>query len=64
MRFKQAFVPVVADWLGLPETVAEVAERTVFGYLIVVLGVSIPVYGISAFKKVARVMPPIVSYFQ
>jgi hypothetical protein len=63
MRFKQAFVPVAVDRLGLAEAVAEVAERTVFGDLMVALGVPIPVYGIPAFKKVARVMLPIVSHF-
>ena len=51
------------DRLGLAEAVAEVAERTVFGDLMVALGVPIPVYGIPAFKKVARVMLPIVIYF-
>ncbi len=63
VRFKQAFVPVAVDRLGLAEAVAEVAERTVFGDLMVALGVPIPVYGIPAFKRVARVMLPIVSHF-
>jgi hypothetical protein len=63
VRFKQAFVPVAVDRLGLAEAVSEVAERTVFGDLMVALGVPIPIYGIPAFKRVARVMLPIVSYF-
>ncbi len=63
VRFKQAFVPVAADRAGLAEAVAEVAERTVFGDLMVALGVPIPIYGIPAFKRVARVMLPIVSHF-
>ena len=63
VRFKQAFVPVAVDRLGLAGAVDEVAERTVFGDLMVALGVPIPVYGISAFKKVARIMLPMVSYF-
>ena len=63
VHFKQAFVPVAVDRLGLAEAVAEVAERTVFGDLMVALGVPIPVYGIPAFKRVARVMLPMVSYF-
>ena len=61
--FKQVFVPVAADRTGLAEAVAEVAERTVFGDLMVALGVPIPIYGIPAFKRVARVMLPIVSHF-
>jgi hypothetical protein len=63
VRFKQAFVPVAVDRLGLAEAVAEVADRTVFGDLMVALGVPIPVYGIPAFKRVARIMLPIVSHF-
>ncbi|GAB4505141.1 MAG: hypothetical protein Fur0043_21360 [Anaerolineales bacterium] len=63
VRFQQAFVPVAVDRLGLAEAVAGVSERVVFGDLMVALGVPIPIYGIPAFKRVARVMLPIVSYF-
>jgi hypothetical protein len=63
VHFKQAFVPVAIDRLGLAEAVAEVAERTVFGDLMVALGVPLPIYGIPAFKRVARVMLPFVSHF-
>ncbi len=62
-RFKQAFVPVAVDRLGLAEAVAEVSEIIVSGDLMVALGVPIPLYGIPAFKRVARVMLPIVSWF-
>lgn len=63
VHFKQAFVPLAVDRLGLSEAVSEVAERTVFGDLMVALGVPLPVYGIPAFKRVLRVMLPIVSHF-
>jgi hypothetical protein len=63
VRFKQAFVPVAADRSGLAEAVAGVADKTVFGDLMVALGVPLPIYGIPAFKRVARIMLPIVSYF-
>jgi hypothetical protein len=62
-RFKQGFVPVAVDRLGLAEAVAEVSERIVSGDLMVALGVPVPLYGIPAFKRVARIMLPIVSYF-
>jgi hypothetical protein len=62
-RFKQAFIPVAVDRLGLAEAVAEVSERIVSGDLMVALGVPIPLYGIPAFKRVARIMLPIVSHF-
>lgn len=63
VRFEQAFVPVAADRLGLAEAASEVSERVVFGDLMVALGVPIPVYGILAFKRLARIMLPLVSYF-
>jgi hypothetical protein len=62
-HFKQAFVPVAVDRLGLAQAVSEVSERIVLGDLMVALGVPIPVYGIPAFKRIARFMLPIVSYF-
>lgn len=62
-RFKQAFIPVAIDRLGLAEAVAEVAEQVVFGDLMVGLGLPLPIYGIPAFKRIARMMLPLVSYF-
>jgi hypothetical protein len=63
VHFKQAFVPVAVDRIGLAQAVAEVSDKTVFGDLMVALGVPLPIYGVPAFKRVARVMLPIVSYF-
>ena len=62
-HFRQGFVPVAADRQGLAEAVAEVSDRVVIGDLMVALGVPLPLYGIRAFKRVARLMLPIVSYF-
>jgi hypothetical protein len=62
-RFKQGFVPVAVDRQGLATAVADVCDKAVFGDLMVALGVPIPIYGIPAFKRVARIMLPIVSYF-
>ncbi len=62
-HFQQGFVPVAVDRQGLAEAVAEVSENVVIGDLMVALGVPIPIYGIPAFKRVARIMLPIVSYF-
>jgi len=63
VRFKQGFVPVAVDRQGLAEAVAEVSDKIVIGDLMVALGVPIPIYGIPAFKRVARMMLPFVSYF-
>ena len=63
VHFKQGFVPVAVDRQGLATAVAEVCDETVFGDLMVVLGIPIPLYGIAGFKRLARIMLPIVSYF-
>ncbi len=63
IRFKQAFIPVAVDRIGLAEAVAEVADQTVFGDLMVGIGIPLPIYGIKNFKRVARVMLPIVGRF-
>ena len=62
-HFEQAFVPVAIDRIGLAQAVAEVSDRIVLGDLMVALGVPVPVYGIPAFKRVARIMLPMVSWF-
>jgi hypothetical protein len=63
VRFRQGFVPVGIDRQGLATAIAEVCGKIVFGDLMVALGVPIPLYGIPSFKRVARIMLPIVSYF-
>ena len=63
VHFKQAFIPVAADRIGLGEAVAEVTDRVVFGDLMIALGLPLPVYGIPAFKRLARIMMPMVSHF-
>lgn len=62
-HFKQGFVPVAVDRQGLAEAVEEVTDRLVIGDLMVALGIPIPLNGVKAFKRVARIMLPFVSYF-
>ena len=63
LHFRQAFVPVAVDRLGLAQAAAEVSDRIIFGDLMVALGIPIPVWGIANFKRIARLLLPIVSYF-
>ncbi len=63
MHFNQGFVPVAVDRPGLAQAVAEISDVTIFGDLMVALGVPIPIRGIPAFKRVARIMLPFVSHF-
>ena len=62
-HFRRAFVPVAVDRMGLGQAVTDVADEVIFGDLMVALGLPIPVRGIENFRRVARVLLPIVSYF-
>ena len=61
--FKHAFVPVAADRIGLATAASEVSENVLFGDLMVALGIPLPIYGLQNFKRVARIMFPLVSHF-
>jgi len=61
--FRQAFIPVAIDRLGLALAVTEVSDQIIFGDLMVALGIPIAVRGIAAYKRIARMMLPFVSYF-
>ena len=62
-HFRRAFVPVAIDRLGLAQAVAEVADEVVMGDLMIALGIPIPIRGIPTFRRLARVLLPIVSHF-
>jgi len=62
-HFRSAFVPVAVDRLGLAEAVAEVADDVVIGDLMVALGIPIAIRGIPSYRRLARVLLPIVSHF-
>jgi hypothetical protein len=62
-RFQQAFIPVAVDRLGLAQAADEIADQIILGDLMVALGIPIPIRGIHSFKRIARIMLPIVSYF-
>ncbi len=62
-RFKQAFIPVVVDRLGMGEAAAEHADQVIVGDLMVALGIPIPLYGMQAYYRAAKFLLPIVSHF-
>jgi hypothetical protein len=62
-HFRRAFVPVAVDRLGLAQAAAAVSDEVVIGDLMVALGIPIDIRGIAQFRKVARVLLPIVSHF-
>lgn len=62
-HYRQAFVPVAVDRLGLAEAVAEVADEIVLGDFMIALGIPMAISGIAAYRRVARVMFPVVGRF-
>ncbi|MCP4536422.1 MAG: quinate 5-dehydrogenase [Chloroflexi bacterium] len=62
-RFRRALVPIAVDRQGLAEAVTQVADEIVIGDLIFALDIPIPVRGVAAFRRLARVLLPIVSHF-
>jgi len=62
-HFRRAFVPVAVDRIGLTEAVEEVTDEVVIGDLMVALGIPIPIRGLSNYRRIARILFPVVSYF-
>ena len=62
-HFRSAFVPVAADRLGLTEAVSEVSDDVVIGDLMVALGIPIHITGIETYRRLARILFPLVSHF-
>jgi hypothetical protein len=62
-HFHRSFIPVAVDRLGLATAVTEVSDQVIFGDLMVALGIPISIKGINNFRKIARILLPIVSHF-
>ncbi len=62
-HFRQAFVPVAVDRLGLARAANDVADLVIIGDLMVALGVPLALRGLNSYRRVARLLLPIVSYF-
>ncbi len=62
-HFRNGFVPVAVDRPGLAEAVTDVADEVVFGDLMFALNIPIALRGLAQYRKVARMLLPIVSYF-
>jgi len=62
-HFHDAFVPLALDRLGLAQAAASVSDKIVIGDLIIGLGLPFPVRGIPTYKRLVRLLMPIVSRF-
>jgi hypothetical protein len=54
---------VAVDRLGLAQAAESVSDQVIIGDLMIALGIPIPVRGVRAYKLLARILLPIVSYF-
>jgi hypothetical protein len=62
-HFRRAFVPVAVDRIGLAKAVTDVADEVIIGDLMIALGIPIAIRGLPTYRKLARLLFPIVSYF-
>jgi hypothetical protein len=62
-HYQHAFLPMVADRIGMAEAVCEVTDKAVFGDLMVGLGLPLLVHGMRNYRRVLKVMLPLVSRF-
>lgn len=61
-HFRRAFMPSSVDRIGLTTAVSAVADEVVIGDLMFILDIPIPIRGLEQFKKIARILLPIVGY--
>jgi len=62
-HYHSAFIPVAVDRLGLAQAAESVSDKLVIGDLMIALGIPITLNGLRAYKRLAKVLLPIVSYF-
>jgi hypothetical protein len=62
-HFGRAFVPVAVDRIGLAEAVTDVSDEVAIGDLMIALGIPIAIRGLANYRRLARILFPIVSYF-
>ncbi len=62
-HFRRAFIPMAVDRLGLAQAVSQVADEVILGDLMVGLGLPIPIRGLRAYCRLARLLLPLVSHF-
>jgi len=54
---------VAVDRIGLAEAVTDVSDEVIIGDLMIALGIPIAVRGLADYRRLARLLFPIVSYF-
>lgn len=62
-HFSCAFLPLSIDRPGMAEAASEVADEVIIGDLMVGLGLPIPIRGLKTFRRIARLLLPLVSHF-
>ena len=62
-HFRRAFIPLAINRIGLAEAVSEMTDEVIMGDLLFELNLPIPIRGLDAFRRIARLMMPVVSHF-
>jgi hypothetical protein len=62
-HFRQAFIPLALDRIGLAEAAGAVSDRLLLGDLMIALGIPILLRGLPTYRRVARLLMPLVSRF-
>jgi hypothetical protein len=57
-RFRRAFQPFTVDRTGLAEAISAVADQVVFGDLMFMFGLPLPVRGLERYKRLLRLLMP------
>jgi hypothetical protein len=61
-HFTRAFQPFTVDRIGLAEAISAVSSQVVFGDLMFMFGLPLPVRGLSSFKRLLRVLMPLAGW--
>lgn len=62
-HFSHAFMTLGVDRYGMAQTVAEVADKVIFGDIMFGLGLPIPLSGLRSLTIAARILLPVVRHF-
>jgi hypothetical protein len=61
-RFRGAFQPFTVDRIGLAEAVSAVSDQVIFGDLMFMFGLPLPVRGLGSYKRLLRILMPAAGY--
>lgn len=61
-HFKRSFMPFTVDRIGLAQAVSEVSDEVIFGDLMFMFGLPLPIRGLKRFKQIAKLVMPVAGF--